>query len=350
MSLTTAYLTGMRSVPTPRRRTPAGQRPDHPDRGRARPQPPGRHGRGPARHHDRRNRRLGLGQVQPHQPDARAGPRRAPPQRDRRAAAVPRGARAGRTSTRSSPSTSRPSGARRAGTPATYTGLFGLVRDLFARLPESIIRGYKPGRFSFNVKGGRCETCKGAGIMKLEMTFLPDVYVACETCKGRRYNAETLGVRYKGKNIAEVLDMPIAEAVAFFEAVPRMARILRTLDAVGLGYLAPRAAGDDALGRRGAARQARPRALAPRHGPDALHPRRAHDGPPLRGRPPPARRPAGARRPRQHGLGHRAQHGRRQAGGLDPGHGPGRRRRRRAPPLRRPARGHRGLADGAVPA
>ncbi|HEX9952334.1 MAG TPA: excinuclease ABC subunit UvrA [Rubricoccaceae bacterium] len=120
---------------------------------------------------------------------------------------------------------------------ATYTGLFGLVRDLYARLPESIIRGYKPGRFSFNVKGGRCETCKGAGIMKLEMTFLPDVYVACETCKGRRYNAETLSVRYKGKSIAETLDMPIAEAVTFFDAVPRMSRILRTLDAVGLGYL-----------------------------------------------------------------------------------------------------------------
>ena len=120
---------------------------------------------------------------------------------------------------------------------ATYTGLFGLVRDLFARLPESVIRGYKPGRFSFNVKGGRCETCKGAGIMKLEMTFLPDVYVQCETCRGRRYNAETLAVRYKGKSIAEVLDMPISEAVPFFEAVPRMNRILRTLDAVGLGYL-----------------------------------------------------------------------------------------------------------------
>ena len=120
---------------------------------------------------------------------------------------------------------------------ATYTGLFGLVRDLFARLPESIIRGYKPGRFSFNVKGGRCETCTGAGIVKLEMTFLPDVYVACETCKGRRYNAETLAVRYKGLSIAQVLDMPISEAVPFFEAVPRINRILRTLDAVGLGYL-----------------------------------------------------------------------------------------------------------------
>jgi excinuclease ABC subunit A len=121
--------------------------------------------------------------------------------------------------------------------PATYTGLFGLIRDLFARLPESEIRGYKPGRFSFNVKGGRCETCKGAGIVKLEMNFLPDVYVECETCKGKRYNAETLAVRYKGKNIAEVLEMPVTEALAFFEAVPRIARKLRTLDAVGLGYI-----------------------------------------------------------------------------------------------------------------
>ena len=121
--------------------------------------------------------------------------------------------------------------------PATYTGLFGLIRDLFARLPESEIRGYKPGRFSFNVKGGRCETCKGAGIMKLEMNFLPDVYVECETCKGRRYNAETLAVRFKGKNIAEVLEMPVSEALGFFENVPRILRKLKTLDAVGLGYI-----------------------------------------------------------------------------------------------------------------
>ena len=121
--------------------------------------------------------------------------------------------------------------------PATYTGLFTLIRDLFARLPESEIRGYKPGRFSFNVKGGRCETCKGAGIVKLEMNFLPDVYVECETCKGKRYNAETLAVRYKGKNIAEVLEMPVSEALEFLEAIPRIARKLRTLDAVGLGYI-----------------------------------------------------------------------------------------------------------------
>ncbi len=121
--------------------------------------------------------------------------------------------------------------------PATYTGLFTYIRDLFAQLPESQIRGYKPGRFSFNTKGGRCETCKGAGIMKLEMNFLPDVYVECETCKGKRYNTETLEIRYKGKNIAEVLAMPVSEALEFFEAVPRIARKLRTLDAVGLGYV-----------------------------------------------------------------------------------------------------------------
>ncbi|MDX1420103.1 MAG: excinuclease ABC subunit UvrA [Rubricoccaceae bacterium] len=121
--------------------------------------------------------------------------------------------------------------------PATYTGLFGLIRDLFARLPEAEIRGYKPGRFSFNVKGGRCEHCKGAGIVKLEMNFLPDVYVECEVCKGKRYNPETLEVKYKGKSIAEVLEMPVSEALAFFEAVPRIARKLRTLDAVGLGYI-----------------------------------------------------------------------------------------------------------------
>ena len=121
--------------------------------------------------------------------------------------------------------------------PATYTGLFTHIRDLFAQLPESQIRGYERGRFSFNTKGGRCETCKGAGIVKLEMNFLPDVYVECETCKGKRYNPETLEIRYKGKNIAEVLEMSVSEALEFFEAVPRIARKLRTLDAVGLGYI-----------------------------------------------------------------------------------------------------------------
>ena len=121
--------------------------------------------------------------------------------------------------------------------PATYTGLFTHVRDIFARLPESKIRGYKPGRFSFNVKGGRCESCEGDGIIKIEMNFLPDVYVVCEVCNGKRYNRETLEVKYKGKNIHEVLKMPVIEALVFFDAVPIIKKKLQTLKDVGLGYI-----------------------------------------------------------------------------------------------------------------
>ena len=121
--------------------------------------------------------------------------------------------------------------------PATYTGAFTFVRDFFTRLPEAQIRGYKAGRFSFNVKGGRCEVCQGAGTMKIEMNFLPDVYVQCEHCKGERYNRETLQVKYKGKSIADVLEMPIEEAALFFEDFPRIRRILDTMQSVGLGYL-----------------------------------------------------------------------------------------------------------------
>ncbi|ADY57508.1 Excinuclease ABC subunit A [Syntrophobotulus glycolicus DSM 8271] len=121
--------------------------------------------------------------------------------------------------------------------PATYTGVFDLIRELFSQVPEAKIRGYKQGRFSFNVKGGRCEACRGDGIIKIEMHFLPDVYVPCEICRGQRYNRETLEVRYKGKNIAEVLDMTVEEALAFFSAVPRIARKLQTLFDVGLGYI-----------------------------------------------------------------------------------------------------------------
>ena len=121
--------------------------------------------------------------------------------------------------------------------PATYTGLFTHVRDIFAKLPESKIRGYKPGRFSFNVKGGRCESCEGDGIIKIEMNFLPDVYVMCEVCKGKRYNRETLEVKYKGKTIHEVLKMPVVEALVFFDAIPVIKRKLQTLKDVGLGYI-----------------------------------------------------------------------------------------------------------------
>ncbi len=121
--------------------------------------------------------------------------------------------------------------------PATYTGLFTHIRDLFTQLPEAKIRGYAAGRFSFNVAGGRCEECQGDGLKKIEMNFLPDVYVTCEVCDGRRYNRETLEVRFKGKSIAEVLDMTVADALAFFEDIPRINRKLKTLNDVGLGYI-----------------------------------------------------------------------------------------------------------------
>jgi excinuclease ABC subunit A len=121
--------------------------------------------------------------------------------------------------------------------PATYTALFTDVRDLFAQLPDSKARGYKPGRYSFNVKGGRCEACSGDGIIKIEMHFLPDVYVQCEVCKGARYNRETLEVRYKGKSIADVLEMTVSQAVQFMENIPRIKNKLKTLEEVGLGYI-----------------------------------------------------------------------------------------------------------------
>lgn len=121
--------------------------------------------------------------------------------------------------------------------PATYTGVFDDIRDLFAQTNEAKIRGYKKGRFSFNVKGGRCEACSGDGIIKIEMHFLPDVYVPCEVCHGRRYNSETLEVHYKGKNIAEVLDMTVDDALVFFSAIPKIARKIQTIKDVGLGYV-----------------------------------------------------------------------------------------------------------------
>lgn len=121
--------------------------------------------------------------------------------------------------------------------PATYTNLFSEIRSLYAELPEAKIRGYKPGRFSFNVKGGRCEDCEGAGMKKIEMEFLPDVYVDCDTCKGKRFNRETLEVRFKGKSIADVLDMTVEQALEFFESIPKILRKVTTLNDVGLGYI-----------------------------------------------------------------------------------------------------------------
>ena len=121
--------------------------------------------------------------------------------------------------------------------PATYTGLFNDIRELFASTPDAKSRGYGPGRFSFNVRGGRCEACSGDGLLKIEMHFLPDIYVPCEVCKGKRYNRETLEVRYKGKNIHEVLEMTVEEALPFFENLPKLYNRVKTLKEVGLGYV-----------------------------------------------------------------------------------------------------------------
>jgi excinuclease ABC subunit A len=121
--------------------------------------------------------------------------------------------------------------------PGTYTKLFDLIRDLFAELPESKVRGYKPGRFSFNVRGGRCEACEGQGQIRIEMQFLPDVYVPCEVCKGARFNRETLQVKFKGLSIAEVMDLSIERAIELFDAFPPMVAKLQTLIDVGLGYI-----------------------------------------------------------------------------------------------------------------
>ena len=121
--------------------------------------------------------------------------------------------------------------------PATYVGLFTDLRDLYATMPESKARGYKAGRFSFNIKGGRCEACQGDGIIRIEMQFLPDVYVPCEECKGKRYNRETLEIHFRGKSIADVLDMTVEEGLEFFQHIPRLRNKLETLFAVGLGYI-----------------------------------------------------------------------------------------------------------------
>ena len=131
----------------------------------------------------------------------------------------------------------RPIGRTPRSNPATYTGAFTPIRDWFAGMPESKARGYKPGRFSFNVKGGRCEACQGDGVIKIEMHFLPDVYVECETCKGARYNRETLEVKFKGRSIADVLDMTVEVAQDFFKAVPSIREKMDALMRVGLGYI-----------------------------------------------------------------------------------------------------------------
>ena len=145
--------------------------------------------------------------------------------------------RASSSSTRSSRVDQSPIGRTPRSNPATYIGLFDQIRELFSKTQEARARGYKPGRFSFNVKGGRCEVCRGDGQIKIEMHFLPDVYVPCEQCHGKRYNRETLDIRFKGKNIADVLEMPIEEALEFFAHIPKIKRRLQTLHDVGLDYM-----------------------------------------------------------------------------------------------------------------
>ena len=157
--------------------------------------------------------------------------------------------------------------------PATYVGLFTPIRELYAGVPEARLRGYTPGRFSFNVKGGRCENCKGDGILKIEMQFLPDVYVPCEVCHGKRYNREALEIHFKGKSIADVLEMTIAEALDFFAAVPECPGQAPDAQRRRARLRPSRTAGDDAVGWRGAAGQAVDRAVAAGHRPDALRPR-----------------------------------------------------------------------------
>ena len=230
--------------------------------------------------------------------------------------------------------------------PATYTGLWGPLRELLAAVPEARLRGYKPGRFSFNVKGGRCEACEGAGIVQIEMHFLPDVYVQCEVCKGKRYNRETLEIHYKGRNVAEILEMTVDEALDFFSAVPSITNKLQTLHDVGMGYIhlgqpATTLSGGEAQ-RVKLATELSKRATGqtfyildePTTGLHFDDVARLLDG---------ARPPGGHR---QHGGRDRAQPGRHQERGLGDRPRPGGRRRRRRPGRQRDA----GAGRAKVPA
>ena len=191
--------------------------------------------------------------------------------------------------------------------PATYTGVFAPIRELFAMLPESRERGYKPGRFSFNVKGGRCEACQGDGLRRIEMNFLPDVYVTCEVCRGRRYNAETLAVRYKGHSISDLLDHADrrrAEDPRKYSADSQIK--LQTLVDVGLGYIQLGQSSTTLSGGEAQRIKLATRTFQAPDRPHALHPRRTHHRPALRRREKTARRPQSPRRPGQHRPHHRA--------------------------------------------
>jgi excinuclease ABC subunit A len=213
--------------------------------------------------------------------------------------------------------------------PATYTGAFTPIRDWFAGLPEAKARGYQPGRFSFNVKGGRCEACQGDGVIKIEMHFLPDVYVTCDVCHGKRYNRETLDVLFKGKSIADVLDMTVEEGVDFFAAVPGVRDKLQTLSDVGLGYIHVGQQATTLSGGEAQRIKLAKELSKPRHRQDALHPRRADHRPAFPRRCQASRSAARTGRPGQHGGGHRAQSRSHQNRRLGARPRPRRRRRRR---------------------
>ena len=222
--------------------------------------------------------------------------------------------------------------------PATYTGLFTPIRDLYAMLPESRERGYKPGRFSFNVKGGRCEACQGDGLKRIEMNFLPDVYVTCDVCRGRRYNHETLQVKYKGHSIADLLDATVEEALALLENIPQIKPKLQTLRDVGLGYIHLGQSSTTLSGGE-AQRIKLAKELSRRQTGRTLYVLdEPTTGPALRRRAQAARRARPAGGPGQHGGGDRAQPGRDQDGGLDHRPGPRWRRVRRPRGGLRPAR------------
>ena len=213
--------------------------------------------------------------------------------------------------------------------PATYTGAFTPIREWFAGLPEAKARGYEPGRFSFNVKGGRCEACQGDGVIKIEMHFLPDVYVTCDVCKGKRYNRETLEVLFKGKSIADVLDMTVEEAAEFFKAVPRVRETFKTLHRVGLDYIHVGQQATTLVRRRSPARQAGEGIVEARHRPYALHPGRADHRSAFPRRQEAAGSAARAGVAGQHRGGDRAQSRSHQDRGLGDRSRPRRRRRRR---------------------
>ena len=306
---------------------PAIRRPDRP--------PAAAHGGGCARAQPARDRRvvpaggadLGHRRLRLRQVDA--GQRHPGVGAGQQAQRRPAGARAGTPGSTASTSVDKlvrvdqsPIGRTPRSNPATYTGVFDKIRTLFAATTEAKVRGYQPGRFSFNVKGGRCEACSGDGTIKIEMNFLPDVYVPCEVCHGARYNRETLEVHYKGKTIAEVLDMSIEDAAEFFEPITSIHRYLADAGRRRARLRAAGAARADAVRRRGAARQAGRRAAEAVDRPHGLHPRRADHRPALRGHPQAARRDQRPCRQGQYGHRHRAQPRRDQDVRLDHRHGP----------------------------